>query len=51
MNENRKLKALESIATLAQESAEHGQMDPSVYADVFELIAALIHGMVKEVAA
>lgn len=48
MDNNRTLQTIESIATLGWESADSGQVDPSVYADVFELIVNLIHGMRRE---
>lgn len=39
MSDTRKLEILESIATVAQDSAERGSLDSSVYADVFEYIS------------
>lgn len=43
-----KLRALESIAIVAQDSAETGNLDQSVYADVFEHIATALHDIISE---
>lgn len=45
MKDTRRLELLESIAVIAQDSAEHGQIDSSIYADVFEFIAESLHTM------
>ena len=42
MDENRKLEIMESIATIAQDSAEAGNLDATTYADVFEYIACTL---------
>lgn len=42
-----KLTAIADIATVAQDSAERSSLDPSVYARVFELIAALIMSLLE----
>lgn len=48
MNEqNNIIRYMESLAVLMQESAEIGQMDSAVYADVAELMAQLA-GLLKE---
>lgn len=50
MKDTRRLELLESVAVVAQDSAEHGRINSSIYADVFELIVADLHGLIKEVA-
>lgn len=49
MSDKRKLEIMENIAVVAQDSAESGNLDSSVYAGVFEYIAdgitTLIAGM------
>ncbi|MDD3337800.1 MAG: hypothetical protein PHS82_02975 [Lachnospiraceae bacterium] len=48
MDNTRKLQILESIATVAQDSAESGNLDQSTYADVFELISDALHSLTTE---
>lgn len=48
MEENRKLEIMESIATVAQDSAEAGNLDATTYADVFEYIACTLHTLIAE---
>jgi hypothetical protein len=44
----RQLEILESIATVAQDSAEKGNLDPSYYADAFEYIADAVHSLISQ---
>lgn len=48
MEENRKLEIMESIATVAQDSAETGNLDSTIYADVFKYIADGLHTLISE---
>lgn len=48
MEENRKLEIMESIATVAQDSAEAGNLDSTTYADVFEYIADGLHTLISK---
>ena len=48
MSKTRKLEIMESIATVAQDSAETGNLDSSEYANVFEYIAEAIHSLITE---
>lgn len=48
MTENRKLEIMESIATVAQDSAEAGNLDSTIYADVFEYISDTLHTLISE---
>lgn len=45
MNDKRKLEILESIVIIAQDSAESGNLDQSLYADVFEFISSELHAL------
>jgi hypothetical protein len=48
MNETRQLEIMESIATVAQDSAEAGNLDQTLYADVFEYISDTLHSLISQ---
>jgi hypothetical protein len=48
MSEKRQLEIMESIATVAQDSAEAGNLDQTLYADVFEYISGTLHSLISQ---
>lgn len=48
MIDTRKLRALKSIALVAQDSAEAGNLDQGVYADVFAFLSDTLHDLLSE---
>lgn len=48
MSKTRQLEIMESIATVAQDSAEAGNLDATTYADVFEYISDTLHTLISE---
>ncbi len=47
MEVNDRIRMIADLATVAQCAAETGELDPSTYASVFELIAEALHDIAQ----